>query len=124
MNVLLIEDDKRIAGLVERGLLEDGHRVAVTHNGAEGALVQEKKTHLLGREARLIRLLKDNQLQHVTDSLDAQLQNYALVTHEGNLVQLRRLDGSIGFRFKSLRDRVRAPAHRQPVRGRHGSARP
>jgi two-component system, OmpR family, response regulator len=37
MNVLLIEDDRRIAGLVERGLKEDGHRVAVSHNGAEGA---------------------------------------------------------------------------------------
>jgi two-component system OmpR family response regulator len=37
MNVLLIEDDKRIAGLVERGLKEDGHRVSVSHNGAEGA---------------------------------------------------------------------------------------
>jgi two-component system, OmpR family, response regulator len=37
MNVLLIEDDKRIAGLVERGLKEDGHSVSVSHNGAEGA---------------------------------------------------------------------------------------
>lgn len=37
MNVLLIEDDKRIAGLVERGLKEDGHRVSVSHNGADGA---------------------------------------------------------------------------------------
>jgi two-component system, OmpR family, response regulator len=37
MNVLLIEDDKRIAGLVERGLKEDGHRVSVSHNGIEGA---------------------------------------------------------------------------------------
>jgi two-component system, OmpR family, response regulator len=37
MNVLLIEDDKRIAGLVERGLREDGHQVTVTHNGSQGA---------------------------------------------------------------------------------------
>lgn len=37
MNVLLIEDDKRIAGLVERGLKENGYRVSVSHNGAEGA---------------------------------------------------------------------------------------
>jgi two-component system heavy metal sensor histidine kinase CusS len=63
----------------------------------EYALQQEKKTHLLGREARLIRLLEDNQLQHVTGSLDAQLRDYALVTHEGNLFQLRRLDGSLLF---------------------------
>jgi len=37
MNVLLIEDDLRIAGLVERGLREDGHQVAVSHNGIKGA---------------------------------------------------------------------------------------
>ncbi|MBT9332307.1 response regulator transcription factor [Acidipila sp. 4G-K13] len=37
MNVLLIEDDRRIAELVERGLREDGHCVSVSHNGTEGA---------------------------------------------------------------------------------------
>jgi two-component system copper resistance phosphate regulon response regulator CusR len=37
MNVLLIEDDKRIADLVERGLKEDGHCVSISYNGAEGA---------------------------------------------------------------------------------------
>jgi DNA-binding response OmpR family regulator len=37
MNVLVIEDDTRIANLVERALTEDGHRVAVSHNGREGA---------------------------------------------------------------------------------------
>jgi two-component system copper resistance phosphate regulon response regulator CusR len=37
MNILLIEDDRRIAGLVERGLKEDGHSVAISHNGTEGA---------------------------------------------------------------------------------------
>jgi two-component system copper resistance phosphate regulon response regulator CusR len=37
MNVLLIEDDKRVATLVERGLKEDGHSVSVSHTGTEGA---------------------------------------------------------------------------------------
>lgn len=37
MNVLLIEDDNRIAGLVERGLKENGHRVSVSNNGVQGA---------------------------------------------------------------------------------------
>jgi heavy metal sensor kinase len=63
----------------------------------EYALLQEKKTHLLGREERLIRLLEENKAQHVTASLDEQLSNYALVTHEGNLFQLRRRDGSLFF---------------------------
>jgi two-component system, OmpR family, response regulator len=37
MNVLVIEDDRRIAGLLERGLSENGHRVSVSGNGREGA---------------------------------------------------------------------------------------
>jgi len=37
MNVLVIEDDTRIADLVERALTEDGHRVSVSHNGRAGA---------------------------------------------------------------------------------------
>jgi DNA-binding response OmpR family regulator len=37
MNVLVIEDDKRIASLVERALKEGGHRVSLSHNGREGA---------------------------------------------------------------------------------------
>jgi two-component system copper resistance phosphate regulon response regulator CusR len=37
MKVLVIEDDNRIANLVERALTEDGHIVTVSHNGREGA---------------------------------------------------------------------------------------
>jgi two-component system copper resistance phosphate regulon response regulator CusR len=37
MNVLVIEDDNRIANLVERALTEDGHHVTVSGNGREGA---------------------------------------------------------------------------------------
>jgi two-component system copper resistance phosphate regulon response regulator CusR len=37
MKVLIVEDDKRIAGLVDRGLTENGHLVEVSHNGSEGA---------------------------------------------------------------------------------------
>jgi DNA-binding response OmpR family regulator len=37
MNILVIEDDRRIAALVERALIEDGHTVSVSHNGCEGA---------------------------------------------------------------------------------------
>jgi DNA-binding response OmpR family regulator len=37
MNVLVIEDDNRIASLVDRALTEDGHRVSLSDNGREGA---------------------------------------------------------------------------------------
>ena len=36
MNVLVIEDDNRIANLVDRALTEDGHHVAISDNGREG----------------------------------------------------------------------------------------
>jgi DNA-binding response OmpR family regulator len=36
MNVLVIEDDNRIANLVDRALTEDGHYVTVSDNGREG----------------------------------------------------------------------------------------
>ena len=61
------------------------------------ALLQEKKIHLLGREERLLRLLADNRSQHISVPIEAQLQNYALVTHEGNLFQLRGRDGTVLF---------------------------
>src|SRR6202021_1881622 len=37
MNVLVVEDDNRIASLVDRALTEDGRNVAVSGNGREGA---------------------------------------------------------------------------------------
>jgi two-component system heavy metal sensor histidine kinase CusS len=77
------------AGMVLFGIISYG----VLHY----VLLQEKKTHLLGREERLHRLLEENRTQQVTASLDEQLSKYALVTHEGNMFQLRRPDGSLLF---------------------------
>jgi len=36
MNILVIEDDKRIASILRKGLLEDGHQVELSHHGDEG----------------------------------------------------------------------------------------
>ena len=36
MEILLVEDDARIARLVERALIEGGHRVDVAYDGARG----------------------------------------------------------------------------------------
>jgi two-component system copper resistance phosphate regulon response regulator CusR len=36
MNVLIIEDDKRIANVLRMGLLEDGHQVELSYRGDEG----------------------------------------------------------------------------------------
>jgi two-component system, OmpR family, heavy metal sensor histidine kinase CusS len=57
----------------------------------------KKKTHLRGREDRLVSLLKENKAKGVTEPLNEQLRNYALVTHEGNLFHIHNLDGSLLF---------------------------
>ncbi len=77
------------AGLVVFGLMSFG--------ALQYALLQGKKTHLQGREARLITFLKENRANGVKLSLEEQLRNYATVTHEGNLFNIRNLDGSLFF---------------------------
>ena len=78
-----------LAGLLIFGLMSFG--------ALQYALLQGKKTHLQGRENRLISLLKENKAKGVTQSLSEQLRNYALVTHEGNLFHIHNPDGSIFF---------------------------
>jgi two-component system heavy metal sensor histidine kinase CusS len=77
------------AGLLLFGLMSFG--------ALQYALLQGKKTHLQGREDRLISLLKENKASNVTVPLGEQLRNYALVTHEGNLFHIHNLDGSLLF---------------------------
>ncbi len=77
------------AGLVLFGLISFG--------ALQYALLQGKKTHLQGREERLIAFLKDNKTKGVTLPLDEQLRNYALVTHEGNLFHIHNSDDTLLF---------------------------
>jgi heavy metal sensor kinase len=78
-----------LAGLLIFGLMSFG--------ALQYALLQGKKTHLQGREDRLISLLNENKAKGVTEPLNEQLRNYALVTHEGNLFHIHSLDGSLFF---------------------------
>ena len=78
-----------LGGLLIFGLMSFG--------ALQYALLQGKKTHLQGREERLISLLKENKAKGVTEPLSEQLKNYALVTHEGNLFHISNLDGSLLF---------------------------
>lgn len=42
MNILIVEDDERIAGFLQRGLKSEGHRVQVARTGPEGlAMAQD-----------------------------------------------------------------------------------
>jgi two-component system, OmpR family, heavy metal sensor histidine kinase CusS len=78
-----------LAGLLIFGLMSFG--------ALQYALLQGKKTHLQGREDRLISLLKENRTKGIAEPLSEQLRNYALVTHEGNLFHIHNLDGGLLF---------------------------
>lgn len=65
-------------------------------------LLQAKKTHLQGREDRLLSLLSENSARKDPVSLEEELRNYALVTHEGNLFAIHNLDGTPLFPSKSI----------------------
>ena len=47
-------------------------------------------------------MLTENHAQQVATPLAEQLGNYAIVTHEGNMFQMRRLDGSMLFPTESV----------------------
>jgi heavy metal sensor kinase len=78
-----------LAGLLIFGLMSFG--------ALQYALLQGKKTHLQGREDRLLSLLKENKATGVVEPLSDQLRNYALVTHEGNLFHIHNLNGTFLF---------------------------
>jgi two-component system heavy metal sensor histidine kinase CusS len=61
------------------------------------ALFQGKKSHLRGREQRLLQFLEENKTEHSPLPLSDQLRKYAIVTHEGNLFEVRNPDGSLLF---------------------------
>jgi two-component system heavy metal sensor histidine kinase CusS len=59
------------------------------------ALVQLKLNTLTAREERMLAFLERNKGTQVP--LVGQLANYATIAHEGNLVQIRNLDGTVIF---------------------------
>ncbi|HEV2273132.1 MAG TPA: ATP-binding protein [Acidobacteriaceae bacterium] len=61
------------------------------------ASFQGKEAHLQGREDRLLSMLEEKKEKKVTAPLVAQLQEFALVTHEGNLFHIHNHDGSMFF---------------------------
>jgi two-component system, OmpR family, heavy metal sensor histidine kinase CusS len=85
-----------LAGLLIFGLMSFG--------ALRYALLQGKKTHLQGREDRLVSLLKGNKASGLTEPLSEQLKNYALITHEGNLFHVHNLDGTFLFPSEPARN--------------------
>jgi two-component system heavy metal sensor histidine kinase CusS len=61
------------------------------------ALLQVKQATLKHREQRLMLFLEQNQKKQNPIPLTEQLHSYTLIAHEGNLFQIRELDGSLLF---------------------------
>jgi heavy metal sensor kinase len=61
------------------------------------ALLRDKRSTLNRREQRLILFLEQNRQKHVPSPLPEQLENYTLIAHEGNLFQIRDLQGGLIF---------------------------
>jgi two-component system heavy metal sensor histidine kinase CusS len=62
------------------------------------ALLKLKQSTLNRREQRLILFLEQNRQKHAPALLsEEELENYALITHEGNLVQIRDIQGGLVF---------------------------
>jgi two-component system, OmpR family, heavy metal sensor histidine kinase CusS len=60
-------------------------------------LLKVKQSTLNRREQRLVLFLEQNKQKHVLAPLWDQLQNYTLITHEGNLFQIRDIQGGLIF---------------------------
>jgi hypothetical protein len=65
-------------------------------------LLKVKRLTLNRREQRLLLFLEQNRQKHVPAPLSEQLESYALITHEGNLFQIRDLQSGLIFRSTRL----------------------
>ena len=69
----------------------------LSFGGLRYTLLQSKKSSLVRREERLKLFLEQNREKKTQASLSEQLQNYALITHEGNLFQIKEQGGKLVF---------------------------
>jgi two-component system, OmpR family, heavy metal sensor histidine kinase CusS len=81
------------------------------------ALLKVKQATLHRREQRLMLYLEQNRQKHALAPLSEQLANYALITHEGNLFQIRDLRGGLIYPFSPAAAWLSQPATEcgQPV---------
>jgi two-component system heavy metal sensor histidine kinase CusS len=77
------------------------------------SLVQLKLNTLRAREERMLEFLDENKSSQVP--LAEQLKNYATIAHEGNLVQIRSLDGRVVFPASGAGVKWLPPVHGECV---------
>ena len=66
MNILIVEDDARVAAFLERGLRAEGYRVQVTRNGTEGLAKAREVAQQMHNDATPALLVLDVMLPDMT----------------------------------------------------------
>jgi heavy metal sensor kinase len=69
----------------------------LSYSALRYTLLKGKQANLEHREQRLLLFLAQSREEHAAKSLSDQLQSYAVIAHEGNLLQIRDLEGSVIF---------------------------
>ena len=147
MNILVVEDEKNIAGLIKRGLESDGYNVVVSHNGADGlALANTRKFDLLildwllpkkdglavlyelrqtGSHMPVLMLTAKDQADNIVSGLDTGADDYLTKPFEFAELQarvrtlIRRANQDQGTEFRHLDVRI-DPVNHKAWRGDAG----
>jgi two-component system copper resistance phosphate regulon response regulator CusR len=121
MNVLIIEDDKRIGAVIQQGLNEDGHQVHQAHDGAEGlSLIQSNHFDVAVLDIMLPRMDGFSVLKHARSG-GSTTPILLLTARDGKTDIVHGLDLGADdyltkpFQLEVLLARVRAVGRRGPV---------
>ncbi len=69
----------------------------LSYSALRYTLLKGKQANLEHREQRLLLFLAQTSDERTIESLSDQLQSYAVIAHEGNLLQIRDLQGTVIF---------------------------
>jgi len=121
MEILLIEDDRRMAALLERGLQGEGHRVFLAANGREGLEYAQARSYDVILLDILLPVLDGFEVARRLRKLGNRTPILALTAKDSPRDAATGLDAGADdylkkpFAFEELLARVRAVARRGPI---------
>ncbi|SEF65005.1 two-component system, OmpR family, copper resistance phosphate regulon response regulator CusR [Bryocella elongata] len=121
MNVLIIEDDKRIGHVIQQGLAEDGHQVHTAHDGAVGLSLIESNHFDVAVLDVMLPALDGFSVLSQARSRGFAIPILLLTARDGKADIVRGLDLGADdyltkpFQLEVLLARVRAVARRGPI---------
>lgn len=123
MEVLVVEDDQRMAALLERGLRSSGHQVWLAHNGRDGLEFAELREYDVILLDVLLPLLDGLDLTQRLRSRGNRTPILMLTAKDSPKDAVRGLDQGADdymtkpFAFEELLARLRAVSRRGPIQG-------